>query len=197
MFIRGMATNRNYQAEYQRRIASAAKRGLSRSQGRGHARVGEARIRSRPLAIDKGLEAALRALRVFHNQAAAAKYAGVSPERFRRFLREHVVIEGRGPDQKISDNLSRPMTVITDGQALALRLRDFDQASLNGRHQAAVANFLTSNECKYLDEFEGQSVIDTKGKAYPLETDPTAIYRLAAQGGDVFHEIYKLISDGD
>ncbi len=39
-----MARQRNYAAEYARRVASAERRGLSRSQARGHARVGRGEL---------------------------------------------------------------------------------------------------------------------------------------------------------
>jgi hypothetical protein len=41
--------------------------------------------------------------------------------------------------------------------------------------------------------FEGRSVTDAKGEAHPLETDPNALYRLAAAGSELFHEIYRLV----
>lgn len=188
-----MSRQRDFKAEYQRRVANAAKRGLSRSQARGHARIGEATIKSRPLASDQKLEAALKELRKSRNQALAAKSAGVSSERLRRFLRENSLVEGRGRNLKISDNRNRDMMVLSNGDAREMRLRDFEQASLNGRHLAAVRNFLNSNDRDYLTEFVGQSVIDAKGKAHPLETDPNALHRLAAAGDAVFHEIYRLL----
>lgn len=191
-----MATSRNYQADYQRRMANAAKRGLSRSQGRGHARTGEAPIRARPSLTDDRLEAALRELRKSRNQAMAAKSVGVSPERLRRFLRENVEIEGRGRTLKITDNRKREMPVITNGETRLIVLRDFDQASLNGRHLAAVRTFLESNDSEILAEFDGQLVIDAKGKAHLLETNPTTLYRLEAAGSEVFHQIYRLIQNG-
>ena len=188
-----MPRKRDFKAEYQRRIANAAERGLSRSQARGHARTGEAPLKTRALASDRKLEAALRELRKSRNQAAAAKAAGVSSERLRRFLRENSLIEGRGRTLKISDNRNRDMMVLSNGEARQMRLRDFDQASLNGRHLAAVRNFLNSNDRDFLTEFEGQSVIDAKGKAQLLETDPNTLHRLASAGDAVFHEIYRLI----
>ena len=39
--------------------------------------------------------------------------------------------------------------------------------------------------------------LDTKGKAHPLETDPNELHRIAAQGDEVFHEIYRLVLKGD
>ena len=192
-----MPRQRDYKAEYERRLANAAKRGLSRSQARGHARTGEAPLKPMKAGNDTRLESALKAFRQTGNRAAAAKSVGIAPERLRRFLRENVQIEGRGRSLKITDNRSREMTVFTDGTARVVRLRDFDQASLNGRHRSAVGEFLRTNELELLLPFEGRVVIDAKGKPHLLETDPNKLYEIAAQGDDVFHEIYRLISIGE
>lgn len=187
-----MAKSRDYKAEYQRRIANAAKRGLSRSQARGHARASEKPVRPKPTKPDERLETALRLLRKTGNQSRAAKEAGVSAERFRRFVRSNSLAQRQGRQWLFTDNRSRRMTVITGGEASELILRDFEQASLNGKHLAAVGAFLPSNNIDLLRPFEGQSVIDAGGQAHPLETNPTALYRLSAAGGEVFHEIYRL-----
>lgn len=189
-----VARTRDYKSEYQRRIANAAKRGLSRSQARGHARAGENSVRAKPVQSDDRLEDALRLLRQTGNQSRAAREAGVSAERFRRFLRSNSLAQRKGRQWRITDNRSRRMTVITSGEAVELTLRDFDQSSLNGRHLAAVGAFLRTNDADLLVPFVGQSVLDATGVAHPLETDPNALYRLAAAGSEVFHEIYRLIT---
>ena len=191
-----MARTRNYQAEYARRIANAVQRGLSRPQARGHARPGEALIRPANAKDQDRLETALKLYRQTGNQASSAKAVAVAPERLRRYLRENVQIEGRGRTLKITDKRRREMTVISGGKKLTLSLPDFEQASLAGRHRAAVKQFLASNDRRFLAEFDGQSVIDAKGKAHLLETDPNALYRLAHAGDDVFHEIYRLVTNG-
>lgn len=189
-----MARARDYKAEYARRIASAQRRGLSRSQGRGHARHGEAPARPGPIrAHDNGLEAALKLLRRTGNQGIAAKEAGVSPERLRRFLRENALAERRGRQWHFSDHRLRRMTVISDGEANTLTLRDFDQASLNGQHLNVVRQFLSSNDRELLFPFEGLAVIDATGRAHSLETNPNTLHRIAAQGEEVFHNIYRLV----
>lgn len=187
-----MPRRRNYQIEYQRRVANAAKRGLSRSQARGHARAGESAIRPKEIKSDERLEAALKLLRQTGNQSRAAKETGVSAERFRRFLRSNSLAERQDKHWQITDNRTRRMTVISNGEARELTLRDFDQASLNGRHLAAVGAFLRTNDIDLLRPFDGQSVIDAAGKTHPLETDPNALYRLGHAGSEVFHEIYRL-----
>lgn len=189
-----MARKRDHKAEYAARVSNAAKRDLSRSQARGHARVHEKPVRARSApAHDDRLEAALRELRRSRNQTAAAKSQGIAPERLRRFLRENVQIEGRGRSLRITDNRNREMAVISDGEIHRRTLRDFDQASLNGEYLNAVKAFLSSNDIELLKPFEGRAVIDAKGKSHPLETNPNALYRLAAAGDEVFHEIYRLI----
>ncbi len=191
------ATRRNYQAEYQRRIANAERSGLSRSQARGHARTSESPTRSNSASTGGDrFEAALKLYRQSGNQATAAKAVGLAPERLRRFMRENVQVTGRGRSLKITDNRPRIMTVATGGEYRQLRLRGFDQASLNGRHEAAIGHFLSTNDGSYLTPFEGKSAVDTAGKSHPLETDPNALYRLAHADDGVFHNIYRLVSNG-
>jgi hypothetical protein len=67
-------------------LSAVVPRGVTRSQARGHARAQEASLKAKPIKTDERLERALRERRRTNNQVAAAKEAGVSPERFRRFL---------------------------------------------------------------------------------------------------------------
>ncbi|HEX4738684.1 MAG TPA: hypothetical protein VH331_14095 [Allosphingosinicella sp.] len=189
-----MARRRDYKAEYERRLARAAAKGLSRSQARGHARAGEAPIRTRkPIKGEDRLEAALKALRRTGKQGDAAKEAGVSPERLRRFLRENALAERRGRRWQITDQRLRHMRVLTAGQSKMLRISGFDQASVVGSHLAAVRRFLETNDIAELEPFKGRSVKDAAGKSHPLETDPNSLYRLAAAGGEGFEQVYRLI----
>jgi hypothetical protein len=91
-----MTRVRDNRAEDRRRLERGRKRGLTPSQARGHARAHELSLKAKPIKSDERLEAALRQLRQTHNQAKAAKEAGVSPERFRRFLREQKLAERKG-----------------------------------------------------------------------------------------------------
>lgn len=189
-----MPRRRDYGGEYQRRLARASARGLSRSQARGHARAGEAPLRSpRPIESDRKLETALKALRRSGKQAAAAKEAGVSAERLRRFLRENGLAERQGGKWLINDRRRKRMTVLSKGEARELVFDQHEQTSLNGRHLAAVQQFLRSNDRELLFPFEGQAVTDARGKPHPLETDPNALHRIASAGSEVFHEVYRLV----
>lgn len=188
-----MATSRNYQAEYQRRIASAAKRGLSRSQARGHAKASEASLRVGSSRDHDRLTAAFQEMRRAGSQTAAAKAFNIAPERLRKFVREHQLAERHGRTWKISGELKTGMLVTSEGAQKSVVFVGPDQVSINGRHQYAIKAFLSANDRELLRPFEGQSVIDAKGKSRLLETDPNVLFRLAAAGSEVFHEIYRLI----
>lgn len=113
-----MSRTRDYKVEYQRRLASAAKRGLTRSQARGHARPGEKPLKpKKQIATDPRLEFALKALRRTGKQTLAAKQAGVSAERLRRFLHENALAERIGRTWRMTDNRGREMTVLSKGKA--------------------------------------------------------------------------------
>ena len=189
-----MAAKRDYKAEYQRRLKRAAAQGLSRSQARGHARAGEKPIRgSKTVSSDERLEAALKLLRNVNKQGVAARTAGVSPERFRRFLRENSLAEREGRSWRITDRRPYRMTVISEREVKNLTFDDFEQRSVNGRYLAAVQQFLRSNDIGLLRPFEGGAVIDAKGRPHPLETDANALHRLASAGSELFHEVYRLV----
>jgi hypothetical protein len=188
-----VAKARNYREEYKRRIARAEQRGLSRSQGRGHAKAGEVPIKSRRPFDKERLENALKAYRQIGRQIDAARSVGISVERLRRYLRETVSVKRRGRTLIIDDNRAREMTIISKGQVYKAILPNFDAASVNGEYLSTVRAFLISNDPLPLGKFEGHSVVDTAGKAHPFEIDPNTLYRLAAAGTELFHNVYRLI----
>jgi hypothetical protein len=102
-----MTRIRDHKAEYGRRLERGRARGLSATQYRGHARANEPSLKAKPVKSDERLEKALRELRRTNNQAVAAKEAGVSPERFRRFLREQKLAERKGRAWEITDTRPR------------------------------------------------------------------------------------------
>jgi hypothetical protein len=187
-----MARIRNHQAEYRRRLDRGRARGLTRSQARGHARAQEAGLKTKPVKSDERLERALRELRRTNNQVAAAKEAGVSPERFRRFLREQKLAERKGRVWEITDKRPRDMTAITTRGAVDLKLPDYKTASLVGQHNAAIKAFLDTNDISDLQPFEGSMIKDASGRTHVLETRPNVIRRLDASG-ETFEQIYRIV----
>ena len=184
--------DRDYHAEYRRRLERGRARGLTRSQARGHARAQEASLKAKPVKSDERLEKALRELRRTNNQAVSAKEAGVSPERFRRFLRDQKLAERKGRIWEITDKRPRSMTAITTRGELELKLPGFGEASLVGQHNAAIKAFLDTNDISHLRPFEGRTVKDTSRRTYVLETRPNVIRRLDASG-ETFEQIYRIV----
>jgi hypothetical protein len=183
---------RDYAAEYASRIQRGLKRGWSRSKARGHGKVPRRRGKSTPRTYGKEFEAALRALRVFKNQKRAAQSAGISPKRFRQFIREKRLAHFRKGKWRFTDRRTRSVRAITTRGEKELKVRGFDAASTVMYHRAAVKNFLADPDLSLLKPFEGASVTDTDGRTYELETRPNVLYRLSAAGTESYEEIYRL-----
>lgn len=189
-----MVKKRDYKAEYRRRRANARARGLSLSQARGHARAGEAPSRGPPRQIaDDRLQIALRVLRQEKNFEAAAKAAGISPERLRRHAVERGLIEKSKRRWQPRADLPRRLKIFSRGKALTIIVPDFASASQVGRHMSAVGAFLRTNNPAGLREFEGVGVADTSGTIHAFETRPNALYRLASANDQSFEHIYRIV----
>lgn len=189
-----MARKRDFKREYQIRLNRALMRGFSRSQARGHAKSGEKPIRAPPphAEPDIRLEAALKQLRRSQSQSRAASEAGVSAERFRKFLRENELAKREGRTWIFTDQRPREMTAITINGSRVLKVAGFDQTSLIGRHEAAVKTFLQTNDAALLAPFKGQFVKDVKGRTHFFETRPNTIHRLANSEPEAFEMVYRL-----
>lgn len=191
-----MARKRDYKKEYARRIGSGKARGLSRSQARGHPKATEryATGKSATPQADDQLEDALRNLRQGQSLKQSAKDAGVSEERFRRFVKGHQLANFVGRRWTLQDNRPRRVPMIKGGQQTAIIVPGFSEASNIGKHHNAIGLFLRTNDPSSLQAFKGRSVKDVRGKTHPFETDPNALYRLAAKDEPAFHEIYQIVS---
>lgn len=184
---------RNYRAEYQRRIEKGLAKGLSRSQARGHPKAKEKSIRKRKLINDDAFQISLKALRSGKTLKEAAASIRVSPERLRNQAKELGIIRRQGRRWIVKTNLPRKMLVYSEGEAFAVTIGTLRYASKIGRYMSAVRRFLRSNDPAHLKPFIGKSATDTKGKSYIFETDPNAIYRLSASGGESFEQVYRII----
>lgn len=191
-----MARQRDYRAEYARRIERGLSRGLSRSQARGHPGPGEA-FRSRrgaTPAYDPRLEAGLKAIRAGTPLSRAAPAIGVSPERLRRYVAQTRVVEKRGGRWVVGhDPRSRRLPVYSRGRAVTITVVGYEAAALIGRYMAAVGAFLASNDPANLAPFVSEAVTDAKGKRHVFETRPNVLYRLAASPAESFEQVYRIV----
>lgn len=184
---------RDYRTEYKRRIERAAAKGLSRSQARGHPKAKEKNIRKpRPISED-AFQISLKALRSGKTLAEAAKEIQVSPERLRNQAKARGIIRRQGRQWVVRKNLPRRMLIYSGNQAIPIVVGTFSQASKAGRYMAAVKRFLRSNDAAHLEPFIGKKVTDKNGKTYVFETNPNALYRLAASGAETFEQVYRII----
>jgi hypothetical protein len=184
---------RDYRAEYKRRIERGLAKGLSRSQARGHPKANEKPIRKPRPIPDKQLQISLKALRSGSTLKEAAQQIHVSPERFRNQARALGVIRKSRGRWVVKKKLPRQMLIYSEGQERHITICQFREASKLGRYMAAVGRFLNTNAIDHLKPFIGKSVKDSGGTRYILETNPNALYRIAATGSETFEQIYRII----
>jgi hypothetical protein len=189
--------NRNYAAEYQRRIALAKSRNQSRSVGRGHARAGE---KPRPPGlklVNPTLpeERAIKLISKGSSLRSAAKATGLTEERVRRYLKENTNVTRQGRVWVIRDDRPRQFPFYSQGRLVSPWLTP-KEASKAGKYDGAVDVFLQTGEAALIEPFLGESVIDIYGHRHPFETDLNLLYELDAAGELNFTENYKIVSEG-
>ena len=174
---------RDYAAEYQRRLERAKKRGLSRSQARGHPRKREKPISAKtksPLKDDRMAQAVAR-LHKGSSLSQSAADSGVSAERLRKFIRDnHIATRRRGKWKVNIRKINWEVLLYTRGRADLIQLNDPEQVSLATSFMASVRYFKDRQDKSAIEKYRGKSVRDLRGKDHPLETNPNTLYRLAS-----------------
>ena len=193
MVIQTSKRKRDYRAEYKRRIERGLAKGLSRSQARGHPKASEKSVRAPRPIPDKQLQIGLKALRKGGSLAEVAKQIRVSPERFRNQAKALGALRKQRGRWTVKKSLPREMLIYTDGHELRITVALTREASKLGRYMSAVGRFLNTNDPDYLQPFIGKAVKDRSDNKYDLETDPNALYRLAATGSETFEQIYRIV----
>lgn len=184
---------RDYSAEYKRRIERGIAKGLSLSQARGHPKAGEKHITKAKPIDDDSLQISLQSLRSGRTLAEAAREIRVSPARLRNQAKASGAIKKKGRRWIVKTSLPRQMLIYSDAQELSIIIGRFSYASKLGKYMAAVKRFLRSNDPSYLEPFIGKSIKDRSNKTYVFETNPNALYRIAASGSETFEQIYRII----
>jgi hypothetical protein len=183
---------RDYAAEYRRRIARGLKRGWSRSKARGHGKILKRSSKTKPHVYGEPFEKALKALRVFNNQKLAAQSGGVSPRRFRQFLREKRLAHFRKGEWRFTDKRTRTVSAITTRGVKKVKVRGFDPASIVMSHRNAVRQFRDTQDTELLKPYVGTKVTDIRGRVHYLETRRNVLYRLSAASTESYPELYRL-----
>lgn len=186
---------RDYRAEYARRIQRGASKGLSRSQARGHARAGERPKPTRPANPKSKEELALKLMKGGVSLRAAARSFGLSEQHLRRYLKENVnaVWDRRQHLWIIEDQRARQFPVYSEGQLKTLSLKPYE-ASFAAMYMNAVRRFLWLGDRSILAPYEGQGVTDVNGRFHRFETDPNGLYELDSAGELNYPEFYRITS---
>jgi hypothetical protein len=186
-----MPRKRDFRSEYRARIAKGLAAGKTRSVARGHARAADlAKSESAPIDRNDPRELALRLMRRGVSQKAAAKEAGVSVERLRRYQLLNTSSARHGRHWVIFDLRPQSFWMVSNGQMKAVTLPN-EEGSRIGHYWNAVNEFLASNDPIYLDPYAGEGVIDVSGRYWPFEVRPNVLRKLDSIGELHFLEIYS------
>lgn len=184
---------RNFAAEYARRKASAAKRGLSLSQARGHPRAGESGLR--PMGFDAALEAALKAMRGGEPLMAAAARQRVSRERLSRYAKAQAGAARSGRTWTFDDRRKRRVQVIQNGQVVEIWVEGYEAARLAGQYLSDAGRMIEnpSRLPRFQRLWEHRFIRDAAGRRIFFTIDPNEIYRALHANDRPFEQIYKLV----
>lgn len=191
-----MKRQRDYAAEYARRIQRGTERGITRSQARGHSPARKVkRIAERAASVyDRGLENALRSFRESHNLTKSAKQHHKSAERLRRYAQQNRAVRKVGRKWVfLRDNRTRETAIYTNGEFKMTAVKGFARASKARLYMADTDRFLRSNNVAFLNKWKGEGVEDADGRWVPFETRPNVIYRLDATDKEPFEQIYRIV----
>jgi hypothetical protein len=191
-----MPKRHKHPSAYRRRLARNLAKGYSRSQARGHPRVGEQHVspKAAERKPDRRLLEGLGALRKTGSLTEASRQSKVSPERLRRFTRSLDFVEKQGGRYVVGPDLwERRVLLYSNRRRVTTAVQGYEEARRVGLYWEAVGEFLRSNDPAYLAPFKGAQITDAAGKKYTLETRPNVLYRLNAEGGDPFEQVYQIV----
>lgn len=183
---------RNHKAEYARRKARAADRGMSLSQARGHPRSGEKGLR--PMKLDLALEAALKAMRGGHTLKAAAVREKVSRERLSRYIKAQAGASRSGGAWIFNDRRLRQVQIIHNGQVIEIKVEGYEPARLAGMYMQAAKRVMGKPRLlpAFQRRWENVTIRAANGRRYAFSTNLNEIHRSIQTSDRPFHQIYRL-----
>jgi len=108
---------------------------------------------------------------------AASKDYRIKPETVRRHVDGFVKESGRWRVKRIVKN-EMSMRIYSRGREQHILVPDVRQASIIGRYNNAVKNYLRTHDESFLSPFVGMGIKDSQGEVHRLETDPKALYMI-------------------
>jgi len=121
----------------------------------------------------------------------ASKEIGISPSTVKRYT-NGVKKKGHRWHPKRYDRIPRTLNINENGSEVWIEVNDSRHASIIGRYQSAVREFLETGNASVLRPFKGKRVRDAQGNWHVLETDPDAIYEISERRPDEeYYSIYK------
>lgn len=190
---------RNYKAEYARRIERGLAAGLTRSAARGH--WSEANATDGPAAahqtVHQGspLELALRMLRRGHTMTSTARLMRISRERLSAYAKLNAGASRQGRHWTFNDLRRRRVLVLSTDGAQTIVVLGFEPARLAGLHWTEADDALGDHSLvpEFQRRWDGISIRDTSGRRYFLTTDPNQIYRELYATDVRFEEVYRFV----
>jgi hypothetical protein len=148
------------------------------------------RFRSTPL-----IEIAVREMNQGRSLSAAARSVRLPSTELKRVLKKLGLLKRKRKRWIFNDDRPRRIQVVTEGRTRNVLVRGYEQAGFLGEYHHAVREFLRTNNLRFLKPFKDRTVQAMNGREYFLETDPNALYRIAAMDSPQFHEIYEITSN--
>ncbi len=174
----------------------------SLNQLRGHARIS---IEPQPLykrswkvlspkeqlARERALEVLSEARRSSRSLSRLSREHDISAKAVLKATHGFKKVNGRWKANK-TDSISRIMAINEDGKEVYIEVTNSRYASIIGRYQSAVKEYLNTGKTEVLADFEGMKVKDSSGKWHTLETNPDAIKEINARREEPeFYDIYQ------